>query len=266
MTEHMTPLETRLLFAGTMSPAATNADLLIAGGRAGSAITMNLSKPAPVERQFGFNRGALGWRAGFADYPAGSESFFELDSGVRKLPSSLGRTGRKGFFITGNNHSDDLFMFLKKRLGLADGIKAGQTYRVSYDIAFASSAPEGCSGIGGSPGNSVFLKAGADQREPKAVVVDGNEVMNVDKGDQGEGGKAASVAGDISNGIPCDEALQNPGGPPWRIVHRQHVHPVLRKASRTGQLWLLVGTDSGYEGVTRLYYTKIEVSLAPVMR
>ncbi|HEV8292941.1 MAG TPA: hypothetical protein VGP94_13495, partial [Tepidisphaeraceae bacterium] len=217
MTEFITPLEPRLFMAGNMTESFANSDLLIAGGRAGSGFFDRATPARPIQRQFDFNRGARGWGAGFADYPAGSESSFELDSGIRKLPGRLASTAKKGFFITGNNHSDDLFMFLKKRLGPADGIKAGQTYRVSFDIAFASAAPEDCAGIGGSPGNSVFLKAGADQREPKAVVVDGTRTMNVDKGNQGEGGKAASVAGDISNGIPCDEALQNPAGPPWRI-------------------------------------------------
>ncbi|MDP1564577.1 MAG: hypothetical protein Q8M16_24615 [Pirellulaceae bacterium] len=35
--------------------------------------------------------------------------------------------------------------------------------------------------------------------------------------------------------------------------------------STTGKsrLWLLVGTDSGYEGLTRLYYQEIKVTLTP---
>jgi hypothetical protein len=156
-------------------------------------------------------------------------------------------------------------MFLKRRLGPQDGIVPRQSYFVSYDIIFASAAPEGCAGIGGSPGNSVFLKGGAAAIEPKAIKVGGGLVMNVDKSNQGSSGRAASVAGNISNGIPCDEALQNPGGPPWRIVHRRHVHPVIRKANGDGELWLLVGTDSGYEGTTQLYYREIRVSLLPVM-
>ncbi len=31
-----------------------------------------------------------------------------------------------------------------------------------------------------------------------------------------------------------------------------------------GGLWLIVGTDSGFEGETRLYYTTIEVTLTPL--
>src|SRR3954465_14067531 len=160
MVEFMTSLEPRLLMAANTSAA----HLLIAGGRGGDAI---FATARPVDKEFDFSRGKRGWRAGFADYPAGEEANFELHSGLKKLPAGVTNAGRKGFFISGNNHSDDLFMFLKRKLGRGDGIKPGESYRVSFDIDFASEAPEGCAGIGGSPGNSVFLKAGADQHEPR---------------------------------------------------------------------------------------------------
>ena len=57
------------------------------------------------------------------------------------------------------NLPDDLFMFLKRRLGTDDGIVPGQKYRITYTMVFASSAPSGAAGIGGAPGESVFIKA-----------------------------------------------------------------------------------------------------------
>jgi len=33
----------------------------------------------------------------------------------------------------------------------------------------------------------------------------------------------------------------------------------IAKSSSKGELWLIVGTESGFEGVTTLYYTKIDV-------
>jgi hypothetical protein len=36
------------------------------------------------------------------------------------------------------------------------------------------------------------------------------------------------------------------------------------KSSASGDLWLLVGTDSGFEGQTELYYQRIDVHLATV--
>jgi hypothetical protein len=38
----------------------------------------------------------------------------------------------------------------------------------------------------------------------------------------------------------------------------------LVNANSRGELWLLVGTDSGFEGLTALYYQRIDVTLAPV--
>jgi hypothetical protein len=35
-------------------------------------------------------------------------------------------------------------------------------------------------------------------------------------------------------------------------------------ANAAGELWLLVGTDSSFEGPTGLYYQEIEVELVPV--
>ena len=32
-----------------------------------------------------------------------------------------------------------------------------------------------------------------------------------------------------------------------------------------GRLWLIVGTDSGFEGLTTLYYTRIDYTLDPVV-
>ena len=64
---------------------------------------------------FDFCDGSQGWVAQFSDYPAGDEALFELASGYRRLPPPL--SSRGGLFISGNNHSDDLFMYLKRRVG-----------------------------------------------------------------------------------------------------------------------------------------------------
>jgi hypothetical protein len=36
------------------------------------------------------------------------------------------------------------------------------------------------------------------------------------------------------------------------------------RANPDGTFWLLVGTDSGFEGTTTLYYQRIGVTLTPV--
>ena len=179
-----------------------------------------------------FADGLAGWSGGFADYPVGQEEFYELESGWQALPESL---PGNGLFISGNNHSDDLFMFIK---GPIDGLKASTPYSLTFKITLATNAPTGCFGIGGAPGESVFLKAGATRVEPKPIVAETNYQMNIDK---------ANSNTDCTNPIYQIKVLQTDSAP-------FHV-----KTDEGGSLWILVGTDSGYEGITSLYYTQLEI-------
>jgi len=215
-----------------------------------------------IELNYDFHRGTLGWTAGFADYSPNIGTGYELDAGLRFMPRKLTRVPKRGFYIQGHNRSADLFMFLKRRLTTEDGIVAGQTYRIEYTITLASNAASGCAGIGGAPGESVFLKAGASPIEPITVLQSNNYLrMNVDKGNQSQSGAAASVAGNVANGILCEQASPYY---PFASIQRSHQHPTNMTANAAGELWLLVGTDSGFEGLTRLYYQSIRVKLIPV--
>jgi hypothetical protein len=201
----------------------------------------------------------LGWQAGFSDYPVGQEAAWELESGIRALPPDLG--GNKGFLLSGNNHSDDLFMFLKRKLGAAQGLKKNTTYLARFEIVFGSNAPTGCAGIGGSAGDSVHLKAGASTIEPRPVVGAEGYRMNIDKGNQALTGRNASNVGTIANGEDCLAAGDDPK---YRSVQKTHVHTARVKTDVQGNLWVIVGTDSGFEGTTSIYYQSISVRLIPV--
>jgi hypothetical protein len=176
-----------------------------------------------------------------------------LVADIRQLPAEVGEG--TAYYISGNNHSDDLFMFLRRRITRADGIEPNRDYSVDYLITFASSAPTGCAGIGGSPGESVYLKAGASGAKPEVNLVNGFYTLSVDKGNQSTGGPAASLVGTVGNGRPCEPPF------PWRSIVRTHRHTSVVRSSPEGDLWLLSGTDSGYEGTTSLYYQSIVVQL-----
>ena len=213
-----------------------------------------------IRLEFDFRDGAQGWEAGFAEYSSEMEDMMQLETGIRRLPTQLGINGT-GYYLQGMNHSDDLFMFLKRRLGTDDGVMAGQEYRAKFTIVFASNAPTGAAGIGGAPGESVYLKAGASPVEPEVYLnsVDKDYHMYVDKGEGNSGdGTAASVVGDIANGLSAEE------NPRYVSLSRRHEHEYTITASQDGELWLLVGTDSGFEGLTGIYYQSIAVSLSPV--
>jgi hypothetical protein len=212
-----------------------------------------------IRLEFDFGQGAQGWQAGFAEYSPQMQDMM-LEAGTRTLPSELG-INATGYYVQGTNHSDDLFMFLTRRLGPDDGVVPGQEYRVVFTIAFASDAPGEAVGIGGSPGESVYLKAGASMVEPEVYLESdtGYYVMNVDKGSgNSDSGTAVSVAGNIANGLSAEE------DPHYGLLERQHEHEYTVNAGPDGELWLLVGTDSGFEGLTAVYYLSVAVTLIPL--
>jgi hypothetical protein len=215
-----------------------------------------LSAPEDVvEQAFTFEEGTEGWRGAFADYPSGREQDFRLVFEHRALPTETGPQG-KGLYLAGDNRSDDLFMFLTREV---TGLRPQASYAITYELVLASNAGSGCAGIGGAPGESVFLKVGASRSEPRAVPdAQGQLRLDVDKGAQASGGANAQVIGDIANGDPrCSDA-------PFQRITRSNVGtPFLITTNERGALWLLVGTDSGFEGTTTLYYDSIRVVLEP---
>jgi hypothetical protein len=204
---------------------------------------------------FDFTRSSAAWIGGFADYPAGWEQQMDLVAEHRPLPAPLDQT-RGGLFIAGSNNSDDLFMFWK---GRATGLQTGRAYAVEFTVEVATNVPKGVGGIGGSPDTSVFVKAGASNVEPIAALGDaGNRPeyrLNVDKGNQSQSGKDAVVIGSAGN---------LSGTATWELKElRSGPTPLAVTPAPDGSVWLLVGTDSGFEGRTSLYYTRVTAQFTP---
>jgi hypothetical protein len=126
-----------------------------------------------------------------------------------------------------------------------------------------SNAGTGCRPTVGTPGESVFLKAGASPDMPVAVLKDGTYRLNVDKGEVNIGGKHASLTGTIANGLPCRD-FPSPAAVPYASIKRVHKHPLPVRSNGRGELWLVVGSESAYGALTALYYEQIEVELTPV--
>jgi len=208
---------------------------------------------APQVVEFDFQQGPQSFVAGFADFPVGEEEEHQLTADFRALPPELG-SDRNALFISGNNHSDDLFMFYKRRL---TGLEPGVQYAVGFEVEIATEAQSNCAGAGGAPGESVILKAGVSDVEPLSTN-DGSGTlrMNVDKGDQSSGGSAALALGHIANGQPCGSAQSF-------VLKTLAGQSLTMTADADGAVWLLMGTDSGYESTTRLYYTRLTARFTP---
>ncbi len=215
-------------------------------------LPLYLKADIPFYRVFNFSNDHQGWTADFTDYPVGAESFYELAWGWENFPPSEGDKGfTKGLFLSGNNHSDDLFMFIKRQI---DGLKPNSTYNLLFEVTLASKVPEGTTGIGGSPGESVYVKVGASSEEPKKTALSGHYFLNVDKGDQSMGGKNAVVIGSLAN------PLVDPNNPEYIPMELTNTTLIEAKTDENGKLWIFLGTDSGYEGTSKYYILSVTLN------
>lgn len=199
-----------------------------------------------------FSEGNRGWTGDFADYPVGSEAFYELSWGWETLPKNVDGL-HKGLYLSGNNHSDDLFMYVKKEI---DGLLPNTDYRVVLSVVIEDNIPPGQFGVGGSPGEGVAVKVGASTEEPIKIDRNGFYLMNIDKGDQQASGSNSVVVGTLAN-----EAV-DPEFPTFELIAYDNGKAPLRvRTDEKGRLWVFFGTDSGFEAVTKYYIVKIVVDV-----
>lgn len=194
-----------------------------------------------------FSQSDEGWEGDFADYPENDSIFYELKFKYDTVPGTSGN--RKGLMLNGNNHSDDLFMFVRKKLS---GLKPNTTYRVLFNVRLASKEKTGAVGAGGAPGEGVFVKAGVSRVQPKKMLTDGTYRMNVNIGSQAEAGSDALVLGHIGVNATTSSFTE---------IYRNNnsASSFLVTTGQNGEVWVFIGTDSGYEGITTVYYTSIDI-------
>lgn len=201
---------------------------------------------------FNFQYDDEGWTGGFADYPDDPdvESYYELQFSYSTLPSPL-NISDGALKQSGINHSDDLFMFVKKRI---TGLEPNKNYSVDIEIEIASNARNNSMGVGGSPGESVYIKAGASTVEPTKVLdnYDNHFRMNLDKGNQSVEGVNMKNIGNFANGT--DMAI-------YTLKTLKTTSPINVQSDSNGEIWLIVGTDSGFEATTTIYYNSIKATI-----
>lgn len=213
--------------------------------------------PTPVGLNFLFATDSPGWIAGHADYAEAQASLIDfVAEGPRRVPDPLG--SRSGYFLGGTNRSDDLTMFISRQI---EGLGDRRAYRVEAEVVIASNVPPGCVGVGGSPGESVYIKAGAAPRRP-AVTRDaaGDYHVNVDKGQQAESGTEAVAIGDFA---APGAGTCNAGRYAVKTLPVAGQPPVVR-SNDNGKLWLFLATDSAFESRTEIYFLEARFSLIPV--
>ncbi len=209
--------------------------------------------PVAVERVFDFAQGSGGWISGQADYSAGTAPN-DVVSESRALPAPfLGY----GHYSAATNRSDDLLLYIKTRIG---ALVPGASYRVGAVVEFLTDVPSGCVGVGGAPGESVWIVVAASANEP-LTVVDGSEFrLNLNRGNQSQGGPEGHVLGNIAN------TVVNCGSRRWetKLLSTPAISPLSVKADPSGQVWVVLGFDSGFESFSAVYYQRLMIKLTPV--
>ncbi|WP_158299181.1 copper amine oxidase N-terminal domain-containing protein [Paenibacillus antri] len=214
----------------------------------------NASKP--LHLAFDFSKDAEGWKTGVADLPVDyKDQDFQINAKAASVKLSDG-SEKPGMMLSGMNRSDDLFMFMSKKLGSAEGVKPNTEYEVNLRFDVATSEAESSMGIGGSPATSVYVKAGVVDREP-SVIEDRTDSetpyyrLNLDKGNQSTDGKEVALLGDLAKPDAEKDGFQ--------LKRFEKSFKV--KSNDKGELYVLLGTDSGYEGLTTIYFANVDLTI-----
>lgn len=200
-----------------------------------------------------FNESDQDWTGDFADYPEGDSITYQLVIKHDTIPTGTNVESKtRGLLVSGENLNDDLFMFIKKKIS---GLRPNTQYEVLFNAKFASIAPTDV--VINPPGESVILKVGATVLEPKKVLDAGVYRMNIDKGNQEEEGSDMINIGHVGVGATTKK---------FTVITRNNSssNSFIMTTDATGEVWLVIGADSGFEGTTMLYYTQVDVAFNAV--
>jgi hypothetical protein len=185
------------------------------------------------------------WVAGFSDVDAALAEHVQFEGTVVGHPLHMVKLS---LYLYGNNISDDLFMFWKRRV---EGLVPGASYDVRMELDYATQYQDGCdAGVG----PAVLIKMGASTQEPRVVeIADGSLRMTIDKGEQFEEGSAIRILGDHRNGVPgC--ATDAPFAERSRSSGARSVRVT---ADNQGAVWVIVGTESAFEVANAIHFSRV---------
>jgi hypothetical protein len=206
----------------------------------------------PPQIATAFAAGLDGWKGAYADYSTSTEPT-DVKWEMRALPLPL--TGN-AYFTGGTNKSDDLFIYNKKRVS---GYRPSTQYKLNFEVEIATNQSSGCVGVGGAPGESVYVVVGAAPTEPKTVAVNGEYTVNLERGNQATPGKASQVIGNVANAVPdC-------GAPVYQLKTLKSSAPLAVQSDANGDIWVFFGIDSGFEAKSTVFYKSFKATVDQVM-
>lgn len=212
-----------------------------------SVMAVGCTTETKASGTYSFDDDMEGWIGGFADLPSDKKLWdtFEIEIEHDKIP--IKGKDDSGIRLSSSNRSDDLFLYIYREL---TGLEPNTEYDVNMKFDIATNAPSGGPGAGGSPGDSVYVKAGVVDKQPD-VVEDKNDYLrlNLDKGNQSQGGKDLKLLGTMAKENSDDDSYE----------YKKFDLKTSVKTDSDGRVWLIIGTDSGYEGKQTYYINNVTV-------
>ncbi|WP_028610827.1 copper amine oxidase N-terminal domain-containing protein [Paenibacillus harenae] len=217
-------------------------------------VKVNGEEAGVISESYSFDRGDEGWLGGFADLPVEYDpSIYEL-SYARELIAIEGNTTNYALKLNGMNRSDDLFMYTTQKIS---GLKPDTVYDAALSFSLYTNQAGDMMGVGGAPGEAVSIKAGFASKEPEVTKErDGENTyfkLNLDKGNQSTEGDDLKIVGNMVKPDSDTEGFQQ----------KTMSHAATLKTNASGELFVIIGSDSGYEGLTTYYVDDIQVTLTP---
>lgn len=173
------------------------------------------------------------------------DNFYEY---THEVVDSFDNEG-KAIRIIGNNHSDDMFMGFYREV---KGLEPNTEYILKLQFDLGTNVPKGMMGIGGSPGTSVMVKAGFVSEEPQLVKDALNHIRfeNVDKANQSQSGKDLKIVSNMEKA--SDDYTEE-------FEYKTIARYFRATTDENGLVYLLIGTDSGFEGISEVYYRDVKI-------
>jgi len=219
------------------------------------------STPPPPEKasfnlSFNFSESSQEFNINVADYSVEHERNDEIVSTLSQLPEPY--EYRKGIQFSWYNYSDDIKGYIKKKIS---GLKPDTAYNVDFQVDVLTVDSEQCVGAGGGPGSSVYVKASLLPKEPtRFVSYESNSegMYRVDIDDGQSGGDDVALLGTIGLPISCETSKVSPA---WEIKPLVNDEVFAMTTGESGETWIYVSIDSGFEGATTVYITDVEVEI-----
>jgi len=159
-----------------------------------------------------------------------------------------------GYMLSSDNsQSGNIFMGLVKQIAAAPNTN----YALNFTVDFLTNVAAGCAGIGASPGDNVYVEVGATGANPSVGYTDSTglfEFQNLNTNVN------LTLAGNFGSEMlkDCYDTT--------RYVSKELStgtnYPV--SSDDNGNIWLLVGTNSYFEGTTSIYWQNLNARLTPI--